>query len=198
MELVQTSKNKMQGLLPTWVEEFSDELYSWAVYKTSNKLIAEDLVQDTFLAAIKSFDTFQEDSSPKTWLFSILNYKIIDFYRKKKNDALSNGSAVESRGRFINYFDSEESWKKEHKPQDWEIEENQLLDDQDFRLTLQSCMQKLPSKWLSVMELKYIEGKEGKNICQEVNMSPANYWQILHRAKLQLRGCLENNWFKNL
>lgn len=56
-------------------------------------------------------------------------------------------------------------------------------------------MAKLPEKWFSVMQLKYMAGKEGKEICQEIGITPSNYWQMLHRAKLNLRHCLENNWF---
>jgi len=36
---------------------------------------------------------------------------------------------------------------------------------------------------------------ESEEICQELEITPTNYWQIMHRAKLQLRECIENNWF---
>lgn len=52
------------------VEMYSDNMYSWALHKTSSKETAEDLVQETFLAAVQSFDKFKGDSNPKTWLFS--------------------------------------------------------------------------------------------------------------------------------
>jgi RNA polymerase sigma-70 factor (ECF subfamily) len=51
------------------------------IFKTSSKEIAEDLVQDTFLAAFHKIDSFEGKSQPKTWLFSILNNKVIDYYR---------------------------------------------------------------------------------------------------------------------
>lgn len=69
--------------ISSWVHRFSDDLYAWALHKTNHKEIAEDLVQDTFLAAFHHLDSFKAESSPKTWLFRILNNKIIDFYRKK-------------------------------------------------------------------------------------------------------------------
>jgi DNA-directed RNA polymerase specialized sigma24 family protein len=61
---------------------------------------------------------------------------------------------------------------------------------------LQLCMENLPALWFSAVQLKYLEGKKGELICQELQIAPTNFWQILHRAKLQLRKCLENNWFK--
>ncbi|MCK5276978.1 MAG: RNA polymerase subunit sigma, partial [Cyclobacteriaceae bacterium] len=48
----------------------------------------------------------------------------------------------------------------------------------------------------SAIHLKYLEEKDGKEICQELGITSSNYWQILHRAKLQLRICIEENWFK--
>jgi RNA polymerase sigma-70 factor (ECF subfamily) len=61
-------KENSKSVLEQWVNQFSDELYSWA-FKTS-KEIAEDLVQDT-LAAFHKIDSFEGKSQPKTWLFSI-------------------------------------------------------------------------------------------------------------------------------
>jgi DNA-directed RNA polymerase specialized sigma24 family protein len=52
--------------IKNWVSEFTDELYKWAYYKTSSSTMAEDLVQDTFLAAAEKMSSFRGDSSPKT------------------------------------------------------------------------------------------------------------------------------------
>ena len=66
-----------------WVENYTHELYSWALHKVSDSEIAADLVQDTFLSVAEKIDSFKNESSTKTWIFSILNHKIIDHYRKK-------------------------------------------------------------------------------------------------------------------
>ncbi|WP_418262403.1 RNA polymerase sigma factor [Flavobacterium faecale] len=79
-------------VLEKWVHQFSDELYSWALYKTSSKETAEDLVQETFLAAYNKIDSFQEKSQPKTWLFSILNNKVVDYYRLSARTTKNNFS----------------------------------------------------------------------------------------------------------
>ncbi|MCK5344766.1 MAG: sigma-70 family RNA polymerase sigma factor, partial [Candidatus Heimdallarchaeota archaeon] len=69
--------------LTEWVESYTSDLYFWALHKVSDPEQAKDLVQDTFLAAAEKVQGFKGDSTPKTWLFSILNHKVIDFYRKK-------------------------------------------------------------------------------------------------------------------
>ena len=63
-----------------WVYQYGDALFSWSISKTKNKELSEDLVQDTFIAALKSFESFENRSQPKTWLISILNNKIIDHF----------------------------------------------------------------------------------------------------------------------
>ncbi len=69
-------------VMKSWVEAFSDKMYLWTLYKTNSKETAEDLVQDTFLAAFQSIEKFEGKSEPKTWLFSILNNKIAEHFRK--------------------------------------------------------------------------------------------------------------------
>ncbi len=178
--------------LKNWVNEFTNELYKWAYYKTSSTETAEDLVQETFLAATEKLSTFKGDSSAKTWLFSILNHKIIDYYRKNVNKPV----AIESN-TISTYFDEDGSWQQEKRPKDWQDEENHLLDDDDFQQILQKCLDALPEKWNTCVKLKYLTEKSGEDICQELGIAPTNFWQIVHRAKLQLRNCIENNWFKN-
>ena len=65
------------SIIQKWVAVYSDDLYRWALHKTSDKETVQDLVQETFLAAFKSLDKFQGKSQPKTWLFSIMNNKIM-------------------------------------------------------------------------------------------------------------------------
>ncbi len=174
------------------VSQHTEELYKRAYYKTSSINVAEDLVQETFLAAVEKKLTFKGESSPKTWLFSILNNKIIDFYRKKSKQH------VKLEGDLLsNFFDETGTWKNEKRPKDWYEDEEHLLDNSDFLQTLKNCMSKLPEKWNSCINLKFLSEKKSKEICQEIGISPTNFWQILHRAKLKLRECIENNWINN-
>jgi len=188
------------SIIKSWVELYSDSMFSWAFYKTSNKETAEDLVQETFLAALQSFEKFERKSNPKTWLFAILNNKITDHYRSQvKYPTVSEQQQNEkgSYSLFERLFDSDRQWRKEERPKSWWVESENILDDPDFNKVLQSCMEALPAAWFATVQLKYLEEKKGELICQELQITPSNFWQILHRAKLQLRKCLEVNWFKN-
>ncbi|HAM99207.1 MAG TPA: RNA polymerase subunit sigma [Marinilabiliales bacterium] len=179
-------------ILTEWVNAYTSELYSWAQHKVSDIELAKDLVQDTFLAASEKMVAFQGDSSPKTWLFAILNHKIIDVYRTKVQKTVN----FENES-FSNFFDQYGGWKQEKRPESWDEENGNLLDDIEFQLILKKCLDVLPEKWSTCVKLKYLSGKNGDEICQELDIATTNYWQIIHRAKLQLRDCVDKNWFKN-
>lgn len=185
--------NKAKAInLSEWVEIYTDDLYSRAFYKVSDSELAKDLVQDTFLVAAEKIDGFRGDSSPKTWLFSILNNKIIDVYRTRVKQPVSTDNEVFSR-----FFDAGGDWKTDKRPVSWDENEEHLLDNSEFQQVLKSCLDALPEKWNTCVKLKYLMNKKGEEICQELDITPTNFWQIIHRAKLQLRACVEDNWLNS-
>ena len=112
------------------MKQFSDELFSWALYKTSSKETAEDLVQETFFAAFNKIDTFQGKSQPKTWLFSVLNNKVIDYYRLSAKTTKQTMSISENSGYELTHglFNETENWKSNKINSIWDKEE-ELLDN---------------------------------------------------------------------
>lgn len=174
-------------------------MYSWCYYKINNKETAEDLVQDAFMSAFSAIQSFEGKSNPKTWLFSILNNKIADYFRKSYRNPIITENKLQNSDDskfFDRYFDKNGSWLKEQRPQSWTNEEGNLLDNTLFINVLKSCLGKLPSDNYSVIQLKYLEEMNGAKICEELNITSTNLWQILHRSRLQLRKCLELHWFK--
>lgn len=187
-------KNEVKEIISEWVEIYTDELLAWAFQKTGHKDLAEDMVQDTFLSAIRAFSSFQGNSNPKTWLIAILNNKIIDHHRKKASNIISN-----SYDQFFNegsddVFDELGRWKKEYRPKKLLTYEMFLDNDGEFFKLLYSCMKRLPELWYSIVQLTYLEEKKGSLICKELNISSSNYWQILRRSRIQLRACIEKKW----
>ncbi|MBC5839153.1 sigma-70 family RNA polymerase sigma factor [Flavobacterium muglaense] len=192
--MVKTTVNtKVQ--FENWVNDFSDELYSWAFYKTTSKETAEDLVQETFLAAYHKIDSFEGKSQPKTWLFSILNNKVIDYYRKSAKTTKQTFSLTENSGYELSdaVFTETGCWQNYDVNPIWD-QEVHLLDNSEFNIVMQECMQELPKKWKTALTSKYLSDKNTEAICQELEITTSNYWQIVHRAKLLVKKCLEINW----
>ena len=184
--------NKEIAALSRWVDDFTSDLFTWALHKTSDEELARDLVQDTFMAAAEKMTSFRGESSAKTFLFSILNHKIIDHYRKKLNKTVSFDNL-----QFSTFFNQDGDWYDNKKPQEWHEDETNLLDDENFQSVLQECIGNLPDKWNACITSKYLMDKKSEEICQELGITTTNYWQMMHRAKIQLRECIEKKWFRS-
>jgi RNA polymerase sigma-70 factor (TIGR02943 family) len=189
---INSTKKKSLG---TWVDLYSDDLLRWAEYKLGSKSIAEDLVQDCFLAAYQAYDKFEGRSKARTWLFSILNRKIADYFRSHQSDFknYANPHLAVAEDHISGIFSSEGSWEDMSPDPVWE-DESSLLDHSDFREKFQSCLHDLPPLWFEVITAKYLQGQSAQEICQDLEISTTNYWQITHRAKLLLKSCIETYW----
>lgn len=186
-------KRSDQSELTSWIRTYTRDLISWAFHKTSDLQTAEDLVQDTFVVAAETLAAFRNESHPKTWLIGILNNKISEHFKYRARHATVNLDNDRTVGEF---FDDRGHWKNEYAPHEWEETSGHLLDDEEFNRIFQRCLGRLPSQWFACLSMKYLEEKDPKKVCQELAISPTNYWQIVHRAKLQLRDCLEKHWFE--
>lgn len=173
-----------------WIDRFGDLLFQYALPRVNDTLLAEDLVQDTFLSAYRSRSLFRGETSEKNWLFTILKRKIIDHYRKKS-------SATEALPEEIDeeeWFTESGAWRPETVPGRWErVHED--LENRELAETLEKCQNHLREKQKQVYILKYLEEMDGDEICKVLGISSSNYWILIHRARLQMRDCMEKHWF---
>ncbi|NBC05800.1 MAG: sigma-70 family RNA polymerase sigma factor [Bacteroidetes bacterium] len=175
-------------ILTQWVEAYTDELYAWAIRKTSNTALSEDLVQDTFLSAAENWEAYKGASKPKTWLFGILRYKIADYYRDKARKAVDLVPPDEAPA----FFDRKGQWLEQEKPQACGSDcIPGLVEEPSWPNLLHHCLQALPPLMAQCLELTYLQGKKGKEVYEALNITAANYWQSMSRARLKLRHCLE-------
>ena len=181
-----------------WTKIYADELYGYAMNKTGHTALTEDLVQETFLGALKSVNNFKGQSSERTYLFSILKFKIADHYRKAstKYEISNSKFRIENDSFIDNYFTEDGDWKENTAPNNWNAESLTPIENKELASALNNCIDKLPNNQKQIVLLKLVEEEETEKVCKELNITPTNYWVIIHRAKLQLRACLEINWFK--
>lgn len=178
-----------------WVERYADGLLRHALFRVKDRETAEDIVQDVFLSAYKSRDNYTGAANEKTWLFAILKNKIIDHYRSKLRKLSALTEPVSNYESY--YFNpaDEDHWRNERAPANWATDGVSQLEKKELNKALQDCIGKLPEKMSVAFTLKFIEEVETDAICKDLQITPSNYWVLMHRAKLQLRECLEKNWF---
>ena len=174
-----------------WVDLYSDYLYNYAIVRVNDSDLAKDLVQDTFIAGIKGLDKFEGKSAVRTWLVSILKRKIIDFWRQKETRKTDVFSSFFSEGKMMS------KWNENHQPKGRLSEIDVSMENVELKTSILSCVDKLPEKYKSVFIDKMIEEKDSEEVCKANNITPSNFWVIIHRAKLQMRDCLENTWFND-
>jgi len=178
-----------------WVDKYADYLYGFALVRINSQELARDLVQETFLAALEKYRAFEGRSTEKTWLTAILKNKIVDVYRSRGSGFAKKGSMLESENMDHDFFDQEDGhWNNQHRPAAFGIEQVDALENKEFQKILKACMDKLPSIWLSVFTMKHIDDESTEMICQSLKLSSSNFWVIIHRAKVNLRSCLQKNW----
>ncbi len=174
-----------------WLERHGDFLFRYALFKLNSHHIAEELVQESFISAIKALESFEKRSSVRTWLKTILHNKIIDHVRKtsRENPVSYEELTLDNR---LEHFNNVGIWKS--LVPSWGRSPEQILQDKNFSETVQECLRKLPEKLRLVFTMRVIDDIDGADICKELNISSSNFWVMMHRSRLALRGCVEKHW----
>jgi len=176
----------------TWVDQYGDYLYRFTLARIKDQAVAEDLVQETFLAALHGLKKFKGHSTVKTWLSAILKHKIVDYIRKKSRQREINDSDLMTE-TVDGFFHSNGSWKI--RPAKWDTEPSKVYEQREFMDTLFKCLADLPERQSKAFTLREMEGYSTKEICNVLQISSTNSWVMLHRARMFLRRCLEISWF---
>ena len=164
-----------------------------AVLQLRDNDVAEDVVQDTLLAALQGASGFSGRSSLKTWLTGILKHKIVDVIRRKGREPAFASLDEESQLEDLDaLFDETGHW--ENPPANWGNPES-ALSQQQFMTVMQMCLEKLPPNTARVFMMREVMELESDEICKELAITSTNLWVILYRARIALRQCLEQNWF---
>lgn len=180
------------GAADQWLIEHGAVLYRYALMHLRDSHKAEEVVQETLLAALQARDRFSGAASVRTWLFGILKHKIIDQFRRDARDApLDEPEAVADpdAGDEDNFTEAGH-WR--NRPASWGNPE-QMLESRQFWEILQRCLEYLPERQARLFMMRETMENSSEEICQELGITPTNLWTMLHRARLALRQCLEKN-----
>jgi len=181
-----------------WVDQHGDCLYRYALLRLRDRGLAEDIVQETFLAALQARDKFAGHSSERTWLVGILKHKIIDHFRRTNREtpldhpellACGQEEPFDVTGEWIGH------WKEERGPIEWAADPGTVFERKEFWEIFNRCLSALPGRLAQVFTLRELDGLSTDDICQTMNISATNLWVMLHRARMQLRRSLEVHYF---
>jgi RNA polymerase sigma-70 factor (ECF subfamily) len=174
-----------------WLEAHGDYLFNLAVGQVHDETAAEDLVQETFLAALKARNGFRGQSSPRTWLVGILRHKIYDHLRRVCRERLVHSDKSSARP-------DQEAWDEPvlwvHEVAAECLEPSRRMELAEFRQALETALGKLPPRIAQVFQLYAVEERSNHEVCDRFGISENNLWVMLHRARKQLRAELADWW----
>ncbi len=178
-----------------WVDEHGDCLYRYALTRVRKEEIAEDLVQETLLAAVRTQANFGGRASERSWLVGILKHKICDYFRKLGRE--TNFTDLESISEtHSDRFDGDNHWILDLGPSDWKPEGEEAMKRAEFWKALNGCLARLPERVAQVFMLREMDGMPSKEVCAILKISEANLWVILHRAHMALRQDLQATFYE--
>jgi RNA polymerase sigma-70 factor (TIGR02943 family) len=175
-----------------WVDRYGDALLRYALGRVGQREVAEDLVQETFLAAWKARESFDQRSTFGTWLYGILRRKIADYYRQTGRQPVSN-SGAQAEGE--SFFSPRAKWLEALAP--WKESPEELLQRSEFWTIFAGCLAQLPTHLAEAFQLRELRQGSVDEICATTGVTPKNLSVRLHRARLSLRHCLDQKWFRS-
>ncbi len=175
-----------------WVDRHGDALFRFALVRLRGRELAEEIVQETFLAAFKSRDRYAGRASERTWLTQILKNKIADHYRRKHREVPAS-DLVGPEDSTDGLFDGRGRWSV--KPNRWDADPGALLRQAEFRETLEQCLGELPDRQADAFTLRVMEKKPTGEVRNLLEVTATNLGVLLHRARAGLRRCLDVSWF---
>jgi RNA polymerase sigma-70 factor (ECF subfamily) len=186
--------NNSAGGPESWVDRHGDSLFRYAMFRLREPDLAADVVQETFLDALRARRSFEGRSHERTWLIGILKHKIADHHRKNRRDqsVLNGASAIPVRDANPS-FDGRGHWR--NGPGSWAGDPGRDLESREFWETFTTCLAKLPQGLADAFYLRELDDLSAEEVRDLLGITPANLWARLHRARSFLRKCLELNWF---
>jgi RNA polymerase sigma-70 factor (ECF subfamily) len=175
-----------------WVEEYHDSLYSYALSRLRDADLAEEKIQETFLAAMQSYKNFRGLASEKTWLISILKRKIYDHFRRISRDKQFN---VTSPMECIRYdvFDSKRMLAV--RSYSWFFDPSRVYEQKEFLKIIKHALSELPGRLAQVFILREVIELSSQEICEFMGISIGNLYVMMHRARKRLRQNMQLKWF---
>lgn len=174
-----------------WIQDHGDALYRVARSRVRSRDAAEDLVQETFLAALKTRREFEGRSSVRTWLISILRRQVVNYIRSTARSRTSaKNDDIDPSGRIhAAFFHRNGKWRRPPAASKGSFD---TLEARELWSVFNSCLDKLPRPFAEAFILREFEEIESRHTCEILDITEENLRVRLHRARLLLRACLEH------
>ena len=177
--LIALAKNKNQKSQTQLINLFWVDVFSFVMKKVQNENLADEITVSVFSKVLAKLDLYDPNFQFKTWILTIAQNTIIDYWRKKSRD---NEDSTDNFDNIKNHF--------ARSPEELLISE----EDQKQIITI---IESLDSNYQEIIRLRFFEEKSIKEIAEELNLTVANTKVRIMRAKKVLAALLKNKEFED-
>lgn len=200
LDLVSRLRQGDEPAFTSLVDHYHTSLVRLALAHVSDRSVAEEVVQESWIGVIEGLDRFEGRASLKTWIFRIVTNKAktrgvresrhTTFSDCGGSDEDADGPAVDpsrfrASGQWADY------WNIYPQPWDEDTPEKCLLTKEGSRY-LEQAIQRLPSKLRQIIILRDVEGLDSQEVCSVLAISEGHQRVLLHRARAKVRQALEH------
>ena len=188
-----------EGAFDELVTRHHSVLIRMALAYVADREVAEEVVQDTWIAVIDGLSRFEGRSSLRTWIFGIMIHKAKDRgVREKRHVNFSSFEASDDEGDEVidpSRFHPSGEWAGHwaFPPQPWDDQTpEKLLASQQAVNAMNRAIESLPKTLREVLILRDVEGVEAKEACEILKITETNLYVRLHRARERVRQAVES------
>lgn len=179
-----------------FLQDLRKQMLRFTVAQLSDSHLADDVVQEALMGALKGTQSFRGQAAIKTWVFAILKNKIADALRQKHRHEQARVLLQEDEELedFSDAFKPNGHWQPEARPASWGNPQDSL-DQAQFWTVFEYCLDHLPNQQGRAFMMREFVELSTQEICQELGITLTNLNVLLHRARMRLRECLNMKWF---
>lgn len=179
-----------------FLQDLRKQMLRFTVAQLSDSHLADDVVQEALMGALKGTQSFRGQAAIKTWVFAILKNKIADALRQKHRHEQARVLLQEDEELedFSDAFKPNGHWQPEARPASWGNPQDSL-DQAQFWTVFEYCLDHLPNQQGRAFMMREFVKLSTQEICQELGITLTNLNVLLHRARMRLRECLNMKWF---
>jgi RNA polymerase sigma-70 factor (TIGR02943 family) len=173
-----------------WVDRHGDTLYRFAMSRLRDAEAAEEVVQETFVAALGARDQYSGKGPEGAWLLGICKRKVVDHVRRRNRpDSGTGGDLGPDPSEAA--FDAKGNWRLD--PRVLQGSPEGAMEREEFWRAFRGCLDRLSRRQADAFTLRELEDLPSDEICKELEISASNLWVLLHRARLSLTVCMKSH-----
>ena len=176
--LIALAKNKNQKSQTQLINLFWVDVFSFVMKKVQDEQVADELTVSVFSKVLAKLDLYDPNFQFKTWILTIAQNTIIDFWRKK---ARENEDSTDNFDGIKNQL---------------ALSPEELLISEEDQKQILTIIESLDSNYQQIIQLRFFEEKSIKEIAEELNLTVANTKVRIMRAKKLLAALLKNNEYE--